>query len=133
MVFNEPENKIERFKMITSFLCDYQQHIRILAEILTTIVPELLPNVHVIPCALAYKDPHKYIGTVAEMVGLDISDKQRVDAIDNIDPSLYRCRLEKFADELKEWDLKIGATVVYNELVGQDYPWHFIGCAPIVL
>lgn len=125
-VFDAPKTGMARFVQITSFLRDYQLQFKALAEILVTRVPELLSNLHIVMHRLAYDDPQGYIEVFDEILGAGISTERKTAARRNIDPSLYRYRLDSVEDEIKEWHSRIGASSVYDALAGLKNPWPVI-------
>ncbi len=126
MVFNPSHDRITRFKSITSFLRNYQLQFKAISKILVDEIPEILPHVHTVQHGCAYENPERYVQRIINTAGLSVSQGQLIDAVNNIDPALYRYDQEFFEKELWEWHRKIGAEVFYQVLSTREDPWQAI-------
>lgn len=125
-VFNPVKEADKRFIFITKFLWKYSREFSDLARILIEEVPLLLPNIYVVPYDWARHEPVNYIERVAAMAGIVPDAKKKVAALTNIDPSLYRYRLDDFDSEYRAWDKKIGASKTFEILLGETQPWQLL-------
>ncbi|MBE0650711.1 MAG: hypothetical protein IH595_07695 [Bacteroidales bacterium] len=131
MVFTNLPDEITRFKLITTFLRNYQLQYKALSKKLLTEVTELLPKTFTINYHTAQHIPDKYIQSIIDSAGLTVSKSQVKDAINNIDPKLYRYNQDSFENNVKEWHRKIGSESYYNILSTQKNPWQIINDSPL--
>lgn len=126
LVFTRQCDEVTRFKFITTFLRGYQLQYKALSKILLKEVLELLPNTFTIDYHAAQHTPEKYIQSIIDNAGLIVSKSQFKNALDNIDPELYRYNQDSFENNIKEWHRKIGSDLFYNILSTEQNPWQVI-------
>lgn len=119
-------DEIIRFRQITTFLRNYQIHYKKLSEIFVKRIPELLPDTFTIDYFMAQSDPPKYVQRIIDKAGLRVSQSQFNDALNNIDPELYRFNQHSFEDRVKKWNHKIGTDRFYDILSTEKNPWQII-------
>ena len=127
LIFTQNQyDETARFRLITTFLRNYQLQHKTLSEIFLNKVPELLPNTFTVDYHTALNNPQKYVQSIIDKAGLTVSKSQFEDALKNIDSALYRYNQELFDDNVKKWHRKIGADRFYNILSTQKNPWQII-------
>lgn len=109
----------EKFMFLTQFLADYSRCYGVIADGLSTRLPELQDKMHVIDYA-ASSAPEAYVASLAAASGLRPGPDLVRRAVQNITPALYRARRSDLPQAERDLADRLGAAAVYARLKHSD-------------
>lgn len=128
MALSSGSDPRHQFLFITRFLRDYVETYGSIRTLMESELSGLSSRIHCIDRASALF-PTAYIDRICETTGLSPPREHLQSAIANIDPGLFRVRLEDIGREERAWATLSGAATVYAELGGivsartSAFPW----------
>jgi len=113
--FNKSNEKTKDFFIfVTHNMNNYIKDYKLLTEILLTQTPSLIPNIKFIDFNMAIFQAEKYARTVAGFLNMQPAEVSIKEAVNNIEPSLYRYQSDKFPDKYWDWYKKLKLDIVYD-------------------
>ncbi len=106
----------KNFFCLTMFLERYRNSFSQVAHRLEYDLSAFKSKTHLIDFSEAHKDPFQYVNFIADSAGMNPTSRQLKDAIDNIEPALYRNKLDNLQIQEKEFASKLNALEIYELL-----------------